>query len=129
MPSLSKNSFVVLGNSVVMREPGAMSAAERIGDRDHHLHDAGAGLGVGQLGDLDHVGARLGHPVVSGDAEIEVAVLDERGDLLRAQDLHARHARVGDGRVVLPARLLDLEVGLGEEEQGLLLEAAFGQCE
>ena len=95
--------------------------------RKHHADDAGSGLGVGHVGDFDHVGAGLGHPVEAGDAQVEVAVLDEDGNLLRPQDLDLADARIADRGVVLSAGLLDLEVGLREQEHRLLLEGAFGK--
>jgi hypothetical protein len=54
-------------------------------DGQHHLDRVGGLLGVGQLGQADHLAAGLLDPVPAGDAKIEEALLDVAGDLLGAQ--------------------------------------------
>src|SRR5262249_14243304 len=80
------------------------------------------------LGQLDHLGVVLQHPVVAGQAAVERAVLHVARHLLGA-DQGAVDLRVVDVGVVAAAGEGDLVAGLGEQLRRRLLEAAGRDAE
>jgi hypothetical protein len=93
-------------------------------------HRVGRGLGVLQLTERDHVGLRLGDPVAAGDAEVEQALFEVGGDLLRSQHADAVDARVVDGRaVVAVGAAADRQVGGVEQLERRALQRALGKDE
>ena len=93
-------------------------------------HRVGRGLGVLQLTERDDVGVGLGDPVAAGDAEVEQALFEVGGDLLRAQDAYAVDARVVDrGPVVAVGAAPDGQVGGVEQLERRAFEGPLGQYE
>src|SRR5690606_26857727 len=86
------------------------------------------GLRVVQLAERDHLAGGLLDPVATGDAEVEQALGDIAGDLLRAQDADLVDAGVDDvGPVVDDRVAAHPQVGRLEQLEGRLLERALGE--
>ena len=102
----------------------------RVGHGEDDAHRIGRGLAVFELGDGRDVGGRLGHPVATGDAEVEQPLLDVLRDLLRAQEAHPVDTRVVDARVVITLRsALDGEIGRSEQIERGFFQRTLGQDE
>ena len=109
--ALGEEALVISGYSEVTRTPSGRSSTDSnarvAGDRDDDPHRVGRGLRVLQFAEADDVAAGLLDPVAAGDPEVEQALGDVDGDLLRAQDPHLGDARVVDRRLVVDRRRTD----------------------
>ena len=111
MPCFSKKRRVSSGTRSTPARPagGPRLVVRRVlRDGEHDPERAARRLRVAQLAEDHDVAGRLLDPVPAGDAEVEEALGDVGGDLLRAQDPHLVDARVVDrGLVVDGRRALD----------------------
>jgi hypothetical protein len=117
-----------LGGDGLAGEVFGLLEGRVFGDGEHPLDAHVALLGVGERGDALDVGLVFENPVVAGEAGVEGAVLDVASHLLRA-DEHALDLGVVDGGKVAAAAGVDVPAGAGEESEGGVLEAAFGDAE
>ena len=97
----------------------------------HNEHPAGGvrtGFAVRELHDLADVGGVFLHPIVAGDAAIEVAVLNVAADFLRAEETDAEFGIV-HGRTVGAARAGNGVARFREKRDGRLHEASRGKAD
>ncbi len=78
--------------------------------------------------DFVDVGAVFHHPIVSGDAAIQIAVRDVAADFLGADEADGQLLVVHVGDVGAAADL-DVETGLGHFGQGGFLQTSLGQSQ
>ena len=130
-PRAAKKSRVVRTSSVATTPPASCSTSVTglsAGTASTQRAGQVGGAAVLQLGDLDHVGAGLFDPVVSGDADVDDAVLDIAGHLLGAKH-RAGDVFVVDLGEVGAAVGGDLEAGPAEQVERLTLQRALGEAE
>ena len=97
----------------------------------HAQHPAGRAarnLAEQKLADLVDLRAVLDDPIVTGDAAIEIAVLDVTADFLRANQPDFQLVVIHIGNVGTAADL-DVKAGLGHLFDGGVLQTAFRQTE
>ena len=130
IPRLRKKAWVSWGYSVEIRLPGRDIAGAfdilALRHGHHQLDHARSLLAVVEVGHMGHHRSGLHYPVGTGYAQVEVPFGHIARYLLGPQDLHLAYAGIIDAGIVLPLSSLNLQPGLLEELQRLVLQAALG---